>query len=268
MPSDLTGRIRSRLGSTSLAVRIGQRVYARYLGLVAGDRGLRWRVNGETCRIDPRVRRFIPHENERALFHFLRSELRPGQIVFDIGAFLGTYAVFEARWVGPTGRVVAVEPTPASCTAIRRHLRMNDVAERVTVIEAAVGAEPGPAMLEEWAEPYRNQLVAADGPAARRVRMITIDGLCGELGLIPDWIRMDVQGSEFDVLRGARRTLEASRGRLRVVVEMHPQIWARSGFDVEAARRRLRDLGLTAVGIETPDDPFGQDAHAVVTRAP
>lgn len=265
MLSDLTDRARTLLGADSAAIRIGQRLYGRYLEAVAGDRGLRWRVNGGVIRIDPRVRRLIPHVTEPALFDYLRTHVEPGQIVLDIGAFLGTYAIFEARWVGERGRVVALEPTPASCATIRMHLRMNGVQDRVTLIEAAAGAEPGEATLDESPEPYRNQLTSR--PAGRRVRVVTIDDVCEQMGLRPDWIRMDVQGSELDVLRGARRTFAASNGRLRAVVEMHPFLWRARGFGIDDARAQLRELGLTATGIEDPQDPFADDAHALIASS-
>ena len=65
-------------------------VYARLLRAAYGSRGLPWRINGERFRIDPGVRHLMPHENERTLFQFLRREIVPGSVVFDIGSFLGT----------------------------------------------------------------------------------------------------------------------------------------------------------------------------------
>ena len=55
-------------------------------------------------------------------------------------------------------------------------------------------------------EPYRNMIASSDaGPSAVSVDVVTIDGICAALGRPPDWIRMDVQGLEFDVLAGAER---------------------------------------------------------------
>ena len=265
--SDLTDRIRTVLGPNSLTVRAGQVVYSGCLGWMAAERGIKWRVNGAVIRIDPRARHLIPHANEPVLFDFLRSHIRPGDVILDIGSFLGTYAVLEARWAGSSGRVVAIEPTPASGAMLRTHLRMNRVEERVIVIEAAVGRQPGQAVLEEFSEPYRNQLARPDGRSSgrRSVRMVTVDEVCRTFGLVPDWIRMDVQGAEFDVLRGAVQTLRAGRGRLRVVAEMHPQLWPQWGVTPESAGGVLSSMGLAAVGLETPHDPFGRDQHALMS---
>lgn len=269
--SDLTDRVRTALGRNSLAVRAGRAVYSRCFWWIAAERGIKWRVNGEIIRIDPRVRHLIPHVNEPVLFDFLRSHIRSGDIILDIGSFIGIYAVLEARWAGPSGRVVAFEPTPASGALLRTHLRMNRVEERVTIIDAAVGHQSGHAWLDEFSEPYRNQLARpttnplSAAPNRRPVRMVTVDEICGTVGLMPDWIRMDVQGAEFDVLRGALQTVRAGRGRLRVVAEMHPQLWAQWGVDPGSAGALLTSMGLAAVGIETPHDPFGRDQHALIT---
>src|SRR6476659_1620445 len=85
--------------------------YALYLRAVFGRVGVRWSVNGEELRIDPGVRRYVPHQNEPALFRYLQSAMQPGETVLDIGAFLGTYAIMAARWTGPLGRVLAFEPS-------------------------------------------------------------------------------------------------------------------------------------------------------------
>ncbi len=101
--------------------------------------GLPWKVHGQVIRIDPQARHLVPHDAEPALFDFLARTIRPGDIVLDVGAFVGVYAVLAARWSGPGGRVVAFEPTPSSAALARRHLAYNGLGpDRVSIIEAAV----------------------------------------------------------------------------------------------------------------------------------
>ena len=204
-------------------VRALRPTYGLALRAVYGRRGLPWRVNGEQFRIDPRVRRYMPHENERHLFAFLREHICPGDVIFDLGSFLGVYAMLEARRSGVTGRVLAFEPSPWTFPILRRHVHMNGLDSVIDARQAAVGASHGRRTLRAFDdEPYRNQLAAAaDGPT---VEVVTIDEMCDVIGCTPDWIRMDVQGVELDVLRGASRTLN-SAPRLRIVAEMHPREW-------------------------------------------
>jgi FkbM family methyltransferase len=230
-----------------------------------------WRVHDEIVRIDPRVRHFVPHASEDALFAFLKRHVRPGAVVLDIGSFLGVYAILEARFAGPTGRVVAVEPTPWSASLARRHFEFNadSTAAPVILFEAAAGEQRGHATFYEYDQPYVNALTPAvdiDARArSRRVEVVTIDDLCKELRIRPTLIRMDVQGAEFHALGGARRTIASSGSPLTIVVEMHPQCWPSFGFDAAQARGTLDELGLSAASLEPGADLFTRDEHIVLT---
>jgi FkbM family methyltransferase len=247
-------------------VRSLQPLYGLGLRAVYGRRGLPWRVNGEVYRIDPRVRRLVPHEHEAVLFAFLRDNIRPADVVFDIGSFLGIYAMLAARRTGPSGRVIAFEPSPWTFRTLMRHIRMNGLGERIEARCAAVGERRERRTLVAFDdEPYRN-MVGATGADGCPVDVVTIDETCEAIGRRPDWIRMDVQGLEFDVLRGAARTIAASYGRMRIVAEMHPAQWPAYNFSRDEAPALLSALGLRARSL-AGGDPFQQDTHAILEPA-
>jgi FkbM family methyltransferase len=201
------------------------------------------------------------------LFQFLRGHIRPGDIVLDIGAFLGTYAIMEARWSGETGRVLAFEPLPDSYAVFRRHLAMNGLgAPRVEAYPAAVGATPGCRRLLTFAgQPYRSMIAPSDAAAsAVSVDVVTIDSVCAALGRPPDWIRMDVQGLEFDVLAGAGAVIREAGPHLRIVAEMHPEQWPDYGVDAHEAADRFAGLGLRADALEPGRPLFQQDSHVIL----
>jgi FkbM family methyltransferase len=262
--TSIAGRVAARLGRKSAIVRALQPMYGLGLRATYGRRGLPWHVNGEVFRIDPRVRRLVPHVNETALFAFLRDSIRPGEVVFDIGSFLGIYAMLEARLVGPSGCVVAFEPSATSFEVFARHVQMNGLPDRLDARCAAVGACSRRGALVVFAdEPYRNQ-IAVEGEGGPPVKVVTVDDVSDETGLRPDWIRMDVQGLEFDVLRGAARTLRAARGRLRIVAEMHPDRWPAYGVARDDVPALLAGFGLRARSLVAGGDPFQQDGHAIL----
>lgn len=239
--------------------------YSAWLNAAYGRRGISWWVNGERLRIHPAVRHLIPQDNERSLFEYLRAAIRPGDLVFDVGAFLGTYALFEARWSGAQGRVVAFEPSPSSFSILTRHLAMNGLRDRVDARHAAVGASVGRRLLVVFEhEPYRNQLAGLASPGQVSVEVLTVDAVCRELGRVPDWIRMDVQGLEFDVLQGAREAIRAARGRMKIVVETHPDQWPEFGIDPREAQDRFRMLGLRARPLMPADPLFIQGGHVIL----
>ena len=268
--SDLAIAVGNRLGRNGRAVRIFRPAYSAWLNAAYGRRGLPWRLNGEPLRIHPAVRHLIPQDNERPLFEYLRAGIRPGDLVFDIGAFLGTYALFEARWSGPHGRVVAFEPSPFSFSMLGRHLAMNGLGpDRVDARHAAVAASVGRQTLVAFEEePYRNHLAANGTSGQVSVNVLTVDTMCSELGRVPDWIRMDVQGLEFDVLQGAREAIRAARGRVKIVVETHPDQWPDFGIDPAEAHDRFAALGLRARPITGAERLFTQGGHTILEPIP
>ena len=248
---------------------IAQRVYGLMLRVVYQRRGMPWAVHGDTVRIHPGLRHLVPHSGEPALYEFLRTAIREGDRVLDVGAFLGIYAILAARRVGPDGRVLAVEPTPQSAALARRHFEYNAVTHRVQLLDAAVSDQPGRAEFFEYAEPYVNSLVSAPdtsaAPVRREVEVVTIDDVCRRFDFVPTLVRMDVQGAEIHALRGARDTIRKAGARLRLVVEMHPQCWPDFGVDESIARQTIESLGLSAAPLVPGERLFSRDAHAVLT---
>src|SRR5215213_913626 len=111
--------------------------------------------------------------------------------------------------------------------------------DRVEARHAAVGASAGRQMLVAFEdEPYRNHL-ARNGTSGQSINVLTFDAVCTELGRVPEWMRMDVQGLEFDVLSGAREAIESGRRSIKIVVETHPDQWADSGINAAEAHDRF-----------------------------
>src|ERR1700721_1777633 len=99
--------VSSLLGRNSSIIRTLRPSYERLLDAASGGRGMRWLVNGEAVRIDPRVRRLVAPTVEPELWSWLRANVGANEQVLDIGSFLGIYAILLARWAGPAGRVLA-----------------------------------------------------------------------------------------------------------------------------------------------------------------
>lgn len=254
------------------AFTAAQRAYAVVLRARYGRAGMPWRVHDEIVRIDPRVRHLVPHGSENALFQFIHRAVAPGDVVLDVGAFLGVYAVLEARRAGPGGRVIALEPTASSASIARRHFAYNaGTGAPITLVEAAAGEQRGHATFYEYDEPYVNALAAAvdvkGSPTRREVDVVTLDEVCAEAGVVPAFIRMDVQGAEFHALRGARKTIRAAGSRLTIVAEMHPQCWPGFGIDMSYALETIASLGLRAAPLEAGSELFARDGHVVFTPA-
>lgn len=145
---------------------------------------------------------------ERETQAVFASELRRGDVVFDLGANVGFLTLLAARLVGPTGKVYAFEPLPRNLRYLERHLEINSVAN-VTVIPAAVAATSGTVRFREVASPSMGA-IAQDG--AIEVRTVALDELMarGEAAP-PRFMKIDIEGGEKDALDSASQMLKNVR---------------------------------------------------------
>lgn len=253
------------LGRESPLIRNLRPTYERLLDW--SGRGIAWSINGETYRIDPRQRQRLGKNYDPPVAKFLREHVKPGALCFDVGANVGVYVLQFARWSGPTGHVVAFEPNPSAVTVLRRHIELNDLKERVTVVPAAVGASPGEAILyaaqaegmSRLGEPNR---LIADHASRIDVPVITLDEFCDAERMNPDWLLIDIEGFEIAALEGARRLIEHRGRALNIVVEMHPAVWDSANTTPASAKKLLTGLGLRPVALTGQIDPLAE--HGIV----
>jgi FkbM family methyltransferase len=145
----------------------------------------------------------------------LRPYVTPGSTVVDVGANIGFFARRFAEWTGPSGRVIAIEPETRNFESLRA--RLAPLGTRAVLVNAAAVEEPGEVFLELNPDNPADHRVAQSG---ERVAAVSIDTLLEtNPGPKVSFVKVDVQGGELRVLRGARRTLAASRPAL--FIEFH-----------------------------------------------
>lgn len=206
-------------------------------------------IEGVPCTIfiaDPTAAAWYSggHSRVSPEMRFVRdSVLRPGARVFEIGGHHGCTAVVLARTVGPQGRVVVCEPVPGNVAIIREQIRLNGL-DNVVVVAEAIGAATGSVTVRDTS----NGAVSTAGSGVA-VPLTTIDALVERTGIVPDLIKIDVEGYEIDVLRGAARTL---RHRPALQVEVHPHHIRQFGHRVEALWE-LVDLSAYRIWFQARD---------------
>lgn len=161
--------------------------------------------------------------------------LRRGDVVVDIGANIGTYAMRAARAVGPGGKVLAFEPLPVNARKLRRAIAMNR-ASNVDLIEAAAGDSDGSVSLFDGGRESSASICANEGNRFD-VRVVKLDTVVRDSGLgRVDWIKMDIEGAEPRALEGMPETM--GRFRPRFLFENHSggpesrRIFAERGYRV------------------------------------
>ncbi len=169
---------------------------------------------------------------------------KPEWTVYDVGANVGFYTLIASRAVGPTGRVVAFEPSPRNLGFLHHHLRLNHNTN-VKVLDIAVSNSEGMTRFLVGNDPRTSKMMVAGDTT---VRTTTLDRLMEEELPLPDLIEMDIEGAEYSALCGANQLLRKSS----------PVIFLSThGRDVHrACCELLRTLGyrLHAIGPMSIDD--------------
>lgn len=148
---------------------------------------------------------------EPRLADFLSKRDIGGWVCLDIGANVGAISLLLAKVVGPHGKVIAVEPGPPNVARLRKNFDLNPaLAARTEIVACGMGGNRKELWWAEEEENPGNAILAQEG--THRIPVDTIDDLVRErtLGRV-DFIKIDVEGMELEVMQGSRRTLQQFR---------------------------------------------------------
>jgi FkbM family methyltransferase len=170
----------------------------------------------------------------------LGSVLPASPLVIDAGANIGIASLWLAAKY-PGARLVCFEPERENFALLQRNLTQIAGA---TCVQAALGAHAGEAVLHVTDNASDHSLTATPGPSRpQRVPCLTLDDYLEGAGIDRvDLLKLDVEGSELDVLEGMRRTA----GRVQVIAgECHERL-----VDAGAFYRELAELGFRVVATQ------------------
>jgi FkbM family methyltransferase len=156
--------------------------------------------------------------------------MRPGTVLYDVGAHLGSIALGSARVVGELGRVVAFDGDPENVLRLRENASRNGLEDRLQVVHAAV-----------WSCTQRDGITFRRGRTVRSQGGVEVDGIrpvagSGEVihvltvtldefvaagGPVPHLVKIDVEGGENQVLRGGAKLFASERPL--IIAEIHHQ---------------------------------------------
>ena len=186
---------------------------------------------------------FVFRENYEPELTHLEKILSPGKVFIDAGANFGIYTLVASKLVGETGRVVAFEPTTQSFSTLTQNVALNGLTNVLT-LSVALSEKPGRAWLYHGPDPVRNSLGKAPswGGEAEEVVTDSLDNMFQQ-GLIErvDVIKIDVEGAEELVLRGATNILKFMHPV--IIFEINPETSACLGLSAHGASELLKSLG-------------------------
>ena len=178
---------------------------------------------------------------------FLRRMLRPGMVVFDIGANIGHFTLLAAKRVGPGGHVHAFEPAPEEFAKLQRNVVLNGF-ENVALNAVAVCDRAGAVALQTCAgglglynsigRPFRTAELSATTVPCTTLDVYTHERAIGRV----DLIKIDIEGAEPAALSGATNLLAGPDAPV-LVCEFSDPAAAGMGHTTQSLRQRLEELG-------------------------
>lgn len=142
--------------------------------------------------------------------------VKKGDVVFDIGGHVGFYTLLASKLIGKEGKVFAFEPLPRNIYYLKRHIEMNKN-DNVYIIEAVVSDKNGFSDFKVPADSFSGRI--SNSSSELKVKSVTIDILvCQEKLPTPNIIKIDVEGAEILVLRGASYILKKYRPNIFLAV--------------------------------------------------
>lgn len=188
---------------------------------------------------------------EEQLWQYLLP--RPGEVFLDVGANIGWYTLHVAKIVGPEGLVLAVEPSPDSFAFLKKNIRLNHLSNVTAFNFAAWDREAkldlilaktctGHTVKPAWADSGKPWSWFSERPVTVRVPARPLDDVLKDQELTRlDWVKIDVEGAEAEVLRGLRETL----------MRFHPRILVESEH-LEDMTSIVRPMGYQVLPVPQP----------------
>jgi FkbM family methyltransferase len=240
------------------------------------ERGFSTRINADVFKLQyafgARYDRYDQQEYEPVFYRAFVDRVGQGMVVVDIGAHIGLFTLGAAMRVGQQGRVFAFEPSPDTAKVLVDHVALNRWSDRVEVVRAVVsdadGVVPfyvyGLSMAASLSRDNIEALNPEQIEAATRIDVptVTLDRFCHEQHIKPGLLKIDVEGAELHVLRGAVDLLRT--GSPVILCEIHPAQMENCGGSMPSLYGYLDSLGYQV----TPLDPPNSQGifHALIAR--
>ncbi|MBI4135747.1 FkbM family methyltransferase [Candidatus Uhrbacteria bacterium] len=176
--------------------------------------------------------------------------------VFDIGAHIGLYALPASRVIDPTGCLYAFEPGNTNRAFLEQHVAYNQI-RTIAVVPDLVGDEQKTGIpFFEAAAVHGMNTMAKESVANKKDQQfhrtlknqICLDDFCREHDIVPEVIKIDVEGGEYNVFQGAREVFK--RAHPLIFLSVHPAHLTQLGSSVAQLYNLIHDLGYSAYTTE------------------
>lgn len=201
---------------------------------------------------------YFKNFRDPAIQKFMEVRLHDGSVFVDAGANVGTYTVRASQLVGTGGKVIAVEAHPFTFQYLQRNIALNDL-NNVTPVHVALGSENGSINISYDASNPGETHIAGHKEQSVAVPLKKLDEVLSGAGISRvDYLKIDVEGFEYPLLLGSRRTI-ADNLNIVVQIELIEKHAARYGHSVKQIVEFLEGFGLSPHTVDDSGKPQPTD---------
>jgi FkbM family methyltransferase len=172
---------------------------------------------------------------------FLLHLLREGDNFVDIGANIGSYSILASAHVG--ANTISVEPVPSTFLHLTNNININQIQEKVTTYNFALGSQKGNIKFT-YSNDTANHVATIEDQDTIEIPVVTLDEILNDRKA-PLLLKIDVEGFETEVIKGALNTLQSSDLK-SIIIELNG-LGARYGYDDLQIHNNLIDLGFRPI---------------------
>lgn len=171
----------------------------------------------------------ITGSREEIAAYILKRELEPDMTVLDLGANIGYTILLEAKCLDERGLIFAVEPDPRNFRLLEKNVNINGLGKIVQLYQLAMAERSGSGVLHIAPASNLNTMVGQphlnESFCELQVPVMSLDDFMIDKKPF-NFLRMDIEGYEVEVLRGAMKTLSSAPGPVKIFFEAHPQFYS------------------------------------------
>ena len=223
----------------------------KVLNIATFGRGMKRTINGYSLRLPTRLYRYFPDDYEHENFKFVFNNTKKADTILDFGAHIGVFALIAAQTTGKEGRVYAFEPSPATYQLLQKSITINNAEGVIKAFQKAAGSSVGKTtfFISDAQADNANSLVnyKEDRPLhGIEIDVTTIDAFVNEQKLTKvNFIKIDVEGAEYDVLKGGVETF--NKFRPACILAIHPEPVQAKGDNLEEIYDFIQSLNYRAL---------------------
>ena len=199
---------------------------------------------------------FKKWHREPEFMDIMQSEVSPGDVAFDLGANIGYASLHLAKFVGNSGMVYAVEPSPRNFEILTESIKLNGWEDKVQASSIGISDRSGAGQLYLAEASNLNSFKETKySKHCIDIKVSSIDDFFKERRF-PNFIKMDIEGAEVKALAGIDDILRHKNSTIKILMEIHPMYYEANEFSYQL--KRMFDHGfktkyLVSAGTARPD---------------